>query len=277
LPELAVLIGGSLGSLAPQPPPSNLLLQPAQRADLAPLGGRAGAAPYMMESWAPLEQSSGVMINPLLESSVGERRAAALPSWPVMFALAGGFAFLMSLVAILGARFLQQDEPGPAASAGAAGSPAVSAPQAKLQVPEEPATDLPDIGGVVISVDDPTQAARAGGARRGDAQAKGTKKQLTAEQREMLARMGGRPQDPAALLRARAARLDLDRRRAHGRRDQRVGVGQRDQREGLGRGAARHEHVHRAHREDVALPGLGRGCRHPLSGGVPAGRVAAEA
>jgi len=190
LPELAVLITGA-GSLAPQQPPS-LLIQPGQRPELSPLGGRAGAAPYMMESWAPIEQSSGVMINPLLESSAGERRAPALPSWPMMFALAGGFAFLMSALAILGARFLQ-DEPAQAPTAGAAGSAAPVAPS-KTVTAEEPAVELPEIGGVVIAVDDPAaQNTRSGGTRpRSDAQSKTSKsKQLTAEQREMLARMGG--------------------------------------------------------------------------------------
>jgi hypothetical protein len=57
---------------------------------------------------------------------------------------------------------------------------------------DEPATELPDIGGVVISIDEPTaQAARSGAGRaRGDSGRTG-KKQLTAAEREMLERMGG--------------------------------------------------------------------------------------
>jgi predicted Zn finger-like uncharacterized protein len=192
--ELAVLAAPPGAPAALSPPP--VLMHPSQRSDLLPLGGRAGAAPsYAVEEWAPVIESqpahshSQVTQNPLLTA---ERR----PSGPVMFALAGGFAFLMSALAIMGAQWLVREQ-----RAGATPVPVV-APTAAQPVPTVAPTrqvvaEPEQAPGMVIALDDPAlrnQAPSPGRARAAapSAQAKpGSKKELTDAQKAMLARMGG--------------------------------------------------------------------------------------
>jgi hypothetical protein len=197
IPELAVLCGPAL-SLPPPPALSGAYsgapapLQPAQRAELAPMGGRAGAAPqYVLEDWAPVADAgphSQVAVNPLQAAGVAERRT----SWPVMFALAGGFAFLMSALAITGARWLIDRQAVPVAA------PAASAEAARPQLElHEQAGGVQSQQGTVIALDDPglqnqrAAAARARGTEPNRAQQGKPKKELTEEQKAMLARMGG--------------------------------------------------------------------------------------
>jgi predicted Zn finger-like uncharacterized protein len=192
IPELAVLCVPAPGHISAPPP----LMAPQQRADLAPIGGRAGAAPaYAVEDWAPViatepnpSQISQVAMNPLLE-----RRGNGMPSLPVMFTLAGAFALLTSGLVILGARWLQNT---PASAPAPVAAPVVAQTQPGVQ----PTT--PDPGGeMVIGLDDPSLQDRAhpnGRSRAVDpARAAGQvqngkpKKELTADQKAMLARMGG--------------------------------------------------------------------------------------
>jgi hypothetical protein len=183
IPELAVLC--SPAAQLPAPP---AFVQPAQRAELSPIGGRGGAAPaFSLDDWAPPDPSSSqVGLNPLL-SPAAERRA--LPSVPVLFALAGGLAFLMSAMAIFGAYFLQPAEsPAPAPAA----APAPSAqPSATTPAPQATAQEEGPGGEMVIELDDLDLSASAPRARSGTSGSKPTGKKLTAEQQAMLDRMGG--------------------------------------------------------------------------------------
>jgi hypothetical protein len=171
----------------PAPP---TFVQPAQRAELSPIGGRAGAAPaFTLEDWAPPDPStSQVGLNPLLSAGQSERRA--MPSMPVMFALFGGFAFLMSAMAIVGARWLQTEAPAPAPAA-ALQPAAPTAPTAAVR--EDLVEPAEDPGGeMVIELDDLDLSGSVSRARTGSGGAsKPTGKKLTAEQQAMLARMGG--------------------------------------------------------------------------------------
>jgi hypothetical protein len=192
--------------------PPQAQLQPAQRADLAPIGGRAGAAPqYAVEDWAPVIEQvshSQVGLNPLLEAAAAERRAPMLPSWSVMFALAGGFALLMSALAITGARWLvQSGQRGAATPPPPAAAPSVDTARVRAEPQQKPtAGDQPASGtDMVIALDDPGMQNQARGAARNAqavraAQGK-PKKELTDEQKAMLARMGGGDSSSVANLR----------------------------------------------------------------------------
>ncbi len=189
IPELMRFSTAPPGAPAVPPP---LLPHPAMRAELTPFGGRAGAAPYGMEpAWVTAEERpSQVVINPsLVDQAAALRRST--PSWPAMFAVAGLFAFLMSGMAIFGARWLREPstETTPAAAAGAAGTPAAQARPA-LELPEDGEPVEPEM---VLDVDDPAVQGngRAGTRPRATATTGKPKKELTAAQKEMLARMGG--------------------------------------------------------------------------------------
>jgi hypothetical protein len=204
IPELAVLFAppGSIGvppPIAYVPTPPQVLSQPAQRAELAPIGGRSGAGPaYALDDWAPVADQvsshSQVSQNPLLAGGPAERRAPVLPSWPVMFALAGGFAFLMSALAIIGASWLQGGQrAAPVVSAPVA--PSAEQARARLEPQTQP-SGQPE-GNMVIALDDPgmQNQARSGSTRGGLPAGRAgqikPKKELTDEQKAMLARMGG--------------------------------------------------------------------------------------
>lgn len=185
IPELTHLSTPPPPAAHVMPPP--LLAQPAMRSDLTPFGGRVGALPYGMEpSWTGGdERSSQVVINPSLVDQATFRRAT--PSWPAMFAMACVFAFLMSGMTILGARWLREpSDSAPAVATGAAGGAAIVKPT--LEVP--PADPEPDP--MVISVDEIKEGGATGArSRSGGAGTAKPKKELTDAQREMLARMGG--------------------------------------------------------------------------------------
>jgi hypothetical protein len=173
IPELAHLSN---------PPPAAHLMPP-------PLLSHPPMRPFAMEpAWATDERSSQVVMNPSLVDQVSLRRAT--PSWPAMFAMACLFAFLMSGMTILGARWLREPSESTPVAAGAGGAPAVAAPQPTLELP--PAAQQ-ETEPVVIEVEDPAlKNGTATGARpRSGGGPARPKKELTAEQREMLARMGG--------------------------------------------------------------------------------------
>ena len=196
IPELAVLCATNT-SVAPPP-----LRAPAQRTEVGPIGGRGGASPaYAVEDWAQVApvaepNPSRISVNPMLGTANGERRSG-MPSVSVIFALAAGFALLTAVVAIFGARWLQggQQQTQAGDKPAETHAPAIAAP-----VPEQPAVaagDQDPTGGaeMVIDPDDPALQGEARGATRPRTTAPATKqpakKELTAEQKEMLARMGG--------------------------------------------------------------------------------------
>lgn len=182
IPELAVLCPP--GQLSPQ-----IGLPPA------PIGGRAGAAPaYALDDWAPVGDRSQSFASPVHDASSPSLATPRGPSMPMMFAVACGFAFLMSAMTILGAGWLRGRQQT------AEGEQTTSTPLAPAPG-TEPASEHPDEAAdeeqgadMTITLDDPGMnqpAARAtkGGGTGTAAKPKG--KELTAEQKEMLARMGG--------------------------------------------------------------------------------------
>jgi hypothetical protein len=172
IPELAHLSNPPPAAHVMPPP---LLAQPAMR-------------PYAMEpAWATEERPSQVVINPSLVDQVSLRRQT--PSWPAMFAMACLFAFLMSGMTILGARWLREPSESAPVVTGAAGGPAAAPVKPTLELPAaaEQTTEP-----VVIEVEDPAlKGGAAAGTRPRTGGGSRPKKELTAEQREMLARMGG--------------------------------------------------------------------------------------
>jgi hypothetical protein len=165
--------------------------------EFSPLGGRAGAAPYTLDSWqpapswAPVEQSSKLNPAPVMELPT-ERRAQG-PSWPLMFALACGFALLMSALTIVGAGWLREQPQAVAvATPAAAGAPAPAAvAKPALEVPADPQAAVEEPGLVINpdEVPDPTRS-KPKATNGTAAKPSGGKKELTAAQKEMLARMG---------------------------------------------------------------------------------------
>ncbi|MFI5307847.1 MAG: GYF domain-containing protein [Polyangiales bacterium] len=208
IPELAVLLAPPAPVGLPPPPP--VMLQPAQRMDALPLGGRAGGAPaYGAEDWAPAQvieppmSHSQMTRNPLLETEVGERRATALPSGSLMFALAGGFALLTAALSILGARYLSREQAAPASAPVAAAAPGAPVAMQQPAARQEPGSEM------VISGDESGAqgqgAARRAAASPGSAQSKQPKKELTDAQKAMLARMTGGDTTAAPNLRPAGA------------------------------------------------------------------------
>jgi predicted Zn finger-like uncharacterized protein len=205
IPELAVLCAPGM-SLSPPP-----LHSPAQRTELGPIGGRAGAQPaYAMEDWAQVapvapvaepSPSQQISSNPMLGSAPEVERRSGMPSISVIFALAAGFALLTAVVAIFGARWLQGGpQPAPVAvntDKPAAAAPAAPAPQAAAPAAAAPQPAQGDVPEMVIGLDDVQQNDSRGTTRprtpSGTAAAgkQPPKKELTAEQKAMLERMGG--------------------------------------------------------------------------------------
>jgi hypothetical protein len=192
IPELRTLCETAGGASLPRATPS----PPA-------IGGRAGAAPgFSVHDWASIPpQAAPPGAAPprasVTSSAPSEAELSALRgtrvSVPVRFAVACGFAFLMSLVAIFGARFLAKDS-APAAPAApvvtvAATEAAPERPSKETvieleeQVLDEPLSDKPRSSG--------TSAARPAAAK--------PKKELTEAQKAMLERMGGEGADLSGL------------------------------------------------------------------------------
>lgn len=194
IPELAVLFGGP-APLAPPPPaavqvPPPAPLQPAARVEMAPIGGRQMMT---LDDYAPPIEPivPTVTVSPVTT----EAAASGKPlGWAPMFALVSGGAFILAFGAVLGVRVLA---PTTAPTAAPVAAAAAAAPAAANSATAKPATDGE---GNVIELD--MQAidgqSTAGGARKpaagGAAAADKNKaggKQLTDEQKAMLARMGG--------------------------------------------------------------------------------------
>jgi len=195
IPELIVLCRTAGPVAAAVLPPSTI-------------GGRAGAAPgFAVEDWEPVPESSARHPAPGLraapsapppsgptEAELAALRGPRMPSLPVLFALVGGLAFMMSIVAILGARYLAKD-----ASAAVAPTPA---PVAQPEAPAEPSTSK----GTVIELDEQVLDApvddtrpRTSGNSRGSTAGTKPKKELTDAEKAMLARMGGEGADLSGL------------------------------------------------------------------------------
>jgi predicted Zn finger-like uncharacterized protein len=162
------------------------------------IGGRAGAAPgFAVEDWAPVHDSSARHAAPAMamttstpsmpsEAELAALRGPRMPSLPVLFAMVGGLAFMMSIVAILGARYLAKDN-----GTGVAPQPA---PVVQMVAPAPPAPKETVIELDEQVLDAPADEGRPRGSGSGTGRTTSStkpKKELTEAQRAMLARMGG--------------------------------------------------------------------------------------
>jgi hypothetical protein len=197
--ELAGLFGQT-GPVKSVPPPSAAVVPapppPAARAEMAPIGGRQVVA--LEEYETPEPDISEIAVAAMEPASIAPQpqQRGGLPGSAQLFAFLCGGAFILAAGAWLGVRWL-------------APAPAPVAPQSApiAQAPTNPtpqAAPSPEASGSVIQLDeqaiDGTTAAnnnphRSGNATGAAASNGGDKKpkqpQLTDEQKEMLARMGG--------------------------------------------------------------------------------------
>lgn len=211
IPELAALLGSRMPP-PPEPPKAPPLPVHPTRRSSDQVSFPASVAP-------PEPRASQVFPTaPIAESQVPPVPVAQ--SWGRMFAMAGGLAFLMTATAIFGAKYLRSGETPPVAPA-ALPAPPTPAPVAPVAapVPEPPSRASADlqleVGGAqaVEAAEEPEAPEAAGprvvrapsasataGPRQGTAP-----RPLTAEQKEMLARMGGGLDSNPTLLNAPAA------------------------------------------------------------------------
>jgi hypothetical protein len=202
--ELAVLFGPAAGAAPLQPPAAMNTLQqvPAARGDMAPIGGRqmvaveeyarpaAGPAPVPIEDVPAVAVATVAPIN--AEPQTGGRQLG----WAQMFALVSGGALILALGALLGVRLIAPSNPPPPPAAASA----APAPPAPPPVQPQPEAKNDPQGGNVIELDVQAIDGASSGARKSSSgstspqqQAPGAdkKKALTAEQKELLERMGG--------------------------------------------------------------------------------------
>lgn len=155
----------------------------------APIGGRAGAAPsYSLDDWAQLPDRSQSHIQvPMHDASSPALAPPRGPSMPMMFAVACGFAFLMSALTILGARWLREEDSNNDAVAAAAPAAPPVAPTPTAQDTAEPEAEMTiELEETAVNTKGTRPVKPAGTAGTGK-----PKKELTAEQKAMLERMGG--------------------------------------------------------------------------------------
>jgi hypothetical protein len=203
IPELAQLLGGAMP--APQP---FVPAMPAQRVEMAPIGGRGGAAPaYSLDDWAPPPPdpaTAQALRAPAMTTQVERERGGLRMSGSVMFVVACAFAFLMSALTILGARWLSRSDPAPtdpnAAAAAATTGTTQPTPNGERNAPNEAAGAEADPQEMVIELDD---VGMEGETRPNKPGSKGTttttpkpketktNPNLTDAEKAMLARMGG--------------------------------------------------------------------------------------
>jgi hypothetical protein len=194
IPELSALLGTSMPAPAPFVP-----ALPSQRSDMSPMGGRAGAAPaFSLEDWSgqapnqPLQQAMHSM-PASAPTQQGERdrdrdRGGRTPSWGVMFVVACGFAFLMSVLTILGARWLSREQQAttqPPDITVVNQQPSTSQGQQEAE-PAEMVIDLEEVG-----VEGETKKPTSGSKTPSTSKPASNKPKLTQAELDMLARMGG--------------------------------------------------------------------------------------
>jgi hypothetical protein len=195
--ELSVLFASSAPSKSGSPPsaasmPSVVSAGPAVRAEMAPIGGRQVVAVEEYEVSAERDALPELTVSAVASPAHAEASAPSKPPWGPMFALVCCGAFILAAGAWLGVRVLAPAPSAPVAAA--APAPAAAPNNAVAQAAPSPGPST------VIELDtqpiDGTAnpAARRSGVAAAPAPAavdKKTGKQLTAEQKEMLARMGG--------------------------------------------------------------------------------------
>ncbi|HKU38278.1 MAG TPA: GYF domain-containing protein [Polyangiales bacterium] len=172
----------------PPPPPAAIAVAPSARVDMAPVGGRQLHS--VDEYSVPLVSEPAVAIQQLPSEAPAAAGGKPL-GWGPMFALVSGGAFILAAGAFLGVRVLAPQPAAPTAVV----SPAPTGPSK----PSEAQANANDNnrGANVIELDvqpiDGQQRESAARRSAGTTPTTGTppKKELTAEQKEMLARMGG--------------------------------------------------------------------------------------
>jgi rRNA maturation protein Nop10 len=200
--ELAVLFGPAMGAVPLQPPAAMNTLQqaPSARGDMAPIGGRQVVAvedyvrPVTGPVPVPIEDVPAVAVATVAPINTEPQTGARQPGWAQMFALVSGGALILALGALLGVRLIAPGNPPPPAAA-----PAPAPAPAPAAQPQPEAKNDTQGGNVieldVQAIDGASNAARKSGntAAAPATQATGTdkKKPLTAEQKELLERMGG--------------------------------------------------------------------------------------
>ena len=227
--ELAVLFPTTgpakvvTGSLAAPPPSAagriSASAAPAARTDMAPIGGRqvvavevydpAPAAEVALASIAP-EPAPVAFASPIAATHAAAAHApAAAPlsppaparqfAWGPMVLIAGAIAFCIAIGAVIGVRMLAP----PAAPATPAQQAVAAAPEQPPAAASQPAPqpqsnvielDMQAIDGTSASPRRSSGSSAASGSQIASADKKtasGPAKQLTAEQKEMLERMGG--------------------------------------------------------------------------------------
>jgi hypothetical protein len=188
VPGVSHVQGAPPRSVVPAPAPpiaAPLPVPPAARVDMAPVGARQVMS--LDDYSAQVEAEPAVAVQQLASEPAA---APAKPlGWAPMFVLVSGGAFILAMGALLGVRVLapQQAAPAPAPVAAPTQPVAVANP--------EPAHAEPQRNNVV-ELDTQSIEGQSGTTRRNPATgaSAGTadkKKELTAEEKEMLARMGG--------------------------------------------------------------------------------------
>ncbi|HKP60989.1 MAG TPA: GYF domain-containing protein [Polyangiales bacterium] len=164
------------------PPPAAMPIAPSARVDMAPVGGRQMLS--VDEYSVPLGEPA-VAIQQLPSETPAAAGGKQL-GWGPMFALVSGGAFILAAGAFLGVRVLA---PQPASAPTAVVAP----PPTAASKPAETANNGNDRQNNVIELDVQRmdgQQNPTGPRRPTNPTAAAPKKELTAEQKEMLARMG---------------------------------------------------------------------------------------
>ena len=186
--------GGGSGALKLQ----QLSPAPSTRVDMAPIGGRQVVP---AEEYAPRSETepepAPVAVATFAAAAEPAAAGGKQPGWAQMFALVSGGAFILAAGALLGVRVL-----APSNQAAPTPPPAAVAPVAQPTAPGANANRPADGAGSVIELDtqaidgQSTQGQRKSGATGAGPTAAANandknKRPLTAEQKEMLERMGG--------------------------------------------------------------------------------------
>lgn len=195
--ELAVLFSPSGGVGAPPPPAAALSVPPpSARGDMAPIGGRNVVAVEDYATPDPDPELPAVAVATMAPVSAEAAPSGKQPGWAQMFALVSGGAFILAAGALLGVRVLAptNQSPPPAAVAPTPAAPVATAEHAQAQAPKEPTGPSGNVIELDMQAIDGTSSSgsrKSNGSSASGADKKGKQQQLTAEQKEMLERMGG--------------------------------------------------------------------------------------
>jgi hypothetical protein len=175
----------------PQPKPVAPVVTPSARVDLPPVGARQVMS---LDDYSVPIQAEAPVVATIASESIAPPAAngGKQLGWGPMFALVSGGAFILAAGAFLGVRVLAPQQPAPAVVA-----PAPTVAQKPPQEPvaaNEPATGKSNVIELDVQPIDGqsnTRRTPASSSSAAPTSASDKKKELTAEQKDMLARMGG--------------------------------------------------------------------------------------